>query len=1148
MNSDFNEEELNKIIIEYCDAQSSGRPTSREDVLLKYPQYQEELLDFFDNFDLFSPSSLSDSKVKGFPSSNSDSDSFIEDIHLDKYTMIEEIGRGGIGIVYLALDKSLNRKVAIKVIPKNFLKSEKDQKRIQIEAESTAQLNHNHIVKIYEYGSEDTFEYIVMEYIEGSDLAEKLNQGTLFPHEAAILIKKIADAISVAHKNGILHRDLKPANILLDAEDQPHLSDFGLAYRTQQDDLLTQTGEIIGTPRYMAPEQARGVSSEELTPSVDIYSLGVVLYHCLCGCPPFDSQTTLGLLKKIVEEEPPLLKTIKRNTPADLEAICLKCLEKDPKNRYENSEELCEDLNRFLNDQPTKARPLNPIQTTIRKTLNKKQRAFIIKGSLLFIPLLMVSFWFFYSYSKSEFHTFVENYPGEISKLHQALLDGKLETFNQQKEKLTRQVSFPKLGTPIELAYLKQLIYQNREVLSYDSKTLPISPKEDLLFFYKDSKFHLLEYPSLKHRWTMSAKNFSGQQNQYRRNILWSSDQKTIYLSTSNAQRSGSLVSIRTQDGEQLKEIKYTEPNQIVRSLYFTPNQKMLIAVLEGGNHPNPNSQLPLLSIAILNPQNLKPIHPEIQLSSWHQIKIPLTVDRFKNELLFVDEVKTDRSFNKVIRRWSLETGEEQPFYSADFTRDNQLFTTTEGRFLAITSRDQGKIDLYRLDLKSDNLIKFKTKEFKASGIIQSWNRPSETSLPQHFALSVLDGWIHILRDDKLSLKRRTYISTDSFGRTEFALSGMRLTPNALWVQLNGKTLRYPLNRSPHFFIDTLDNNTWDLAIHETQNKKTIFTGTNSGTYQSWKLLTYPDGEISIELQGTKSFLNHPDEDPYFSLSPNGSYLFKGSNPRASILTIAPKSLERTLHAELELQGDTKAAIFSKRSATKLAVITATPIPNDDPERALYFYDIPSSNQAGKLKPSFKFVDSNYRVRNLAFNSRESLLAVAPRNSSPIHIYNWSTQTKVAELPHYNHSNTAISFSNDDSWFCVAQEPDYSGEDKGHPVGLVEIWNTKTWKLADRFEVGKHRVNCVKFSPDDSRILTANSDGYIQIWLRLESEIVGKEILKRDPVFTFERMPINSNWLQFTRDGNTLIGVGGHGDIGSQKATGILSAFSLFQE
>ena len=154
----------------------------------------------------------------------------------------------------------------------------------------------------------------------------------------------------------------------------------------------------------------------------------------------------------------------------------------------------------------------------------------------------------------------------------------------------------------------------------------------------------------------------------------------------------------------------------------------------------------------------------------------------------------------------------------------------------------------------------------------------------------------------------------------------------------------------------------------------------------------------------------------------------------------------------------------------------------------------------------------------------------------------------MAELPHYNHSNTAISFSNDDAWFCVAQEADYSGEGKGHPVGLVEVWNTKTWELADRFEVGKNRVNCVEFSPDGSRILTANSDGYIQIWLRLNSKITENLVLKRDPVLTFERMWENSNWLQFTSDGNTLISVGGHGDIGTEKAKGILSAFSLFQD
>ena len=229
------------------------------------------------------------------------------------------------------------------------------------------------------------------------------------------------------------------------------------------------------------------------------------------------------------------------------------------------------------------------------------------------------------------------------------------------------------------------------------------------------------------------------------------------------------------------------------------------------------------------------------------------------------------------MRRISLETWSEQPSYSVELSRDNQLFTTQEGRFLAITSRDQGRIDLYRLDLKTKNLIKFKSLNFDSTGIIESWNRPFKTTMPHHLAVTVLDGWVHILRDNNLNIKRRIYISTDSFGKSEFALGEMRLTPNALWVQLNQHTLKYSLNRSPQFIIDDLDNNAWDLAVHESENSKTILTGTNSGTYQSWNLKTHPDGELSISLNQKQSFLDTSHEDPYFSLSPNGTYLYKGS-------------------------------------------------------------------------------------------------------------------------------------------------------------------------------------------------------------------------------------------------------------------------------
>ena len=278
------------------------------------------------------------------------------------YELLEEIAKGGMGVVYKARQGKLNRIVALKMIRSGDFADDEQVKRFHSEAEAAAMLDHPGIVPVFEVGEANGQHFFSMAFVEGNSLhAKVIDEGPLAPKEAALLIRTVAKAVEFAHDKGIVHRDIKPQNILLDENGEPRVADFGLAKHIHGGSDLTATGQVMGTPSYMAPEQASG-NIEKVGVVSDVYSLGATLYYLLTARPPFQAASTVETIRQVIDTEPAPLRRLNSAVPRDLETICLKCLRKESAKRYSTAADLADDLNRWLENKPIVARPVSRVE------------------------------------------------------------------------------------------------------------------------------------------------------------------------------------------------------------------------------------------------------------------------------------------------------------------------------------------------------------------------------------------------------------------------------------------------------------------------------------------------------------------------------------------------------------------------------------------------------------------------------------------------------------------------------------------------------------------------------------------------------------------------------------------------------------------
>jgi WD40 repeat protein len=384
---------LDAVIAEYVQQVEAGQVPDREALLAQHPDLAERLRAFFADCDRLDRQAA-ELRLSADPNRTTDMPGPAGELprvrYFGDYELLEGIARGGMGVVYKARQVSLNRLVALKMILKGELATPRDVARFRAEAEAAAHLDHPHIVPIYEVGEHDGQQYYAMRYIEGTSLARRPRADA---RTEAGLLAAVARAVYHAHQHGILHRDLKPSNILVDAAGTPLVTDFGLAKRVDAEHSLTESGALVGTPRYMAPEQAAG--RKDLTVAADVYSLGVVLYERLTGQTPFTGETPLEVLRQVREAEPPRPSSLTPGLNRDLETICLKCLEKDPAKRYASAEAMAADLERWLRGEPIQARPVGQAERLWRWCRRNPALAAasgLVAAALLAVTALSVSF------------------------------------------------------------------------------------------------------------------------------------------------------------------------------------------------------------------------------------------------------------------------------------------------------------------------------------------------------------------------------------------------------------------------------------------------------------------------------------------------------------------------------------------------------------------------------------------------------------------------------------------------------------------------------------------------------------------------------------------------------------------------------------
>lgn len=940
--------------------------------------------------------------------------------HFGDFELLEETGRGGMGVVWKARQKSLNRVVALKCLPFAEASSQEFVKRFRAEASAAAGLQHPNIVAIHEVGVHEGRHYFAMEFVAGETLSKIISGEPLPPKRTARYVSIVAGAIEYAHQHGILHRDLKPSNILIDAQDQPRVTDFGLAKRLDEDSELTVTGQVLGSPNYMPPEQAQGGKA---TRRSDVYALGAILYHCITGRPPFQGARLEEVLRQVVQSEALAPRLLNRDLPADLETICLRCLETDPSRRYATAQELADELNRFLRDEPIHAQPVTFLQRGWRWCRRKPGLASALVSAAVLLAVVAVgspiaAYRINVARAAEQASRLQAEQTAYVAQMNLAQQDWEQNNINRLRRTLEETAGYPRRG--FEWFFWQQQIHQAQKIFRAHLERVgdvALSPDHSLLATASnDRTVKLWEFESGRelgvlegHMAWVRAVDFSpdGQRILSASNDLtarvWdvASRRELLILQghtgpvlAASFSPDGRLMATGGADGTAIlwnsvtgKKVRTLDHGDQIWALAFSPDSRRLLTAGGGGDR------------------------------------------------LFVSTSDPGAKAQSV-RLWELESdtdplqlaGHEEKIWAADFSSDGKW---------VVTGSSDGTAQVWNVSTGEQMALMegHKTRVFSAA-----FSRDS-----RRIVTGCFDGSIHVWNWDGHTAQRWKMIQ----GHSGVAWSTLFLPDNQriLTGSGDGTARLWDLRTQQPITLQHPDG-VWSVAFLP-HNQNWIVTTSSDGIVRLWDLAGDRGSWIQMKLDG-----HNGKPVVCLAVSPDGQWFVTGGQDNNAVVW--------------DVSGEKRFPPL--RHSAQVQCVAVSPdgrwIATGSAARTVKRWEASSGRE---ILPSLKHDNP---VHSLAFASDSGLLATASR-SEPLRLWETATGNELKRIEELR-DVAAVAFSADSRFLLTSSV--------ALEQGLAKGWDRTRGR--ELFELIGHNkeIRSIAISPDGQRIATASLDQTARIW------------------------------------------------------------------